>query len=49
MIWGLVGASTIASRPAADGVDGVKSLAVTLAVRQAATQGAKISVDYGGV
>ena len=36
-------------RPAADGVDGVKSLAVALAVRQAATQGARISVDYGGV
>ncbi len=36
-------------RPAADGVDGVKSLAVALAVRQAAAQGVKISVEYGGV
>lgn len=36
-------------RPAADGVDGVKSLAVALAVRQAAVSGAKTVVDYGGL
>jgi 1,5-anhydro-D-fructose reductase (1,5-anhydro-D-mannitol-forming) len=34
--------------PAADGVDGVKSLAVALAVREAAVQGQQIIVDYGG-
>ncbi|MCP4318109.1 MAG: Gfo/Idh/MocA family oxidoreductase [Hyphomicrobiales bacterium] len=36
-------------RPAADGVDGVKSLAVALAVRQAAVQGQAVRVDYGGI
>ncbi len=36
-------------RPAADGEDGVKSLAVALAVREAARQGRAVSVDYGGV
>lgn len=36
-------------RPAADGVDGVKSLAVAMAVRQAAAEGVRISVDYGGL
>ena len=36
-------------RPAADGVDGVKSLAVALAVRQAAASGVKTVVDYGGI
>lgn len=36
-------------RPAADGVDGVKSLAVALAVRQAAQTGTQVTVDYGGV
>lgn len=35
-------------RPAADGVDGVKSLAIALAVRQAARTGKKLHVDYGG-
>jgi 1,5-anhydro-D-fructose reductase (1,5-anhydro-D-mannitol-forming) len=35
--------------PAADGIDGVKSLAVALAVREAAERGVKVRVDYGGV
>ncbi|MEX3010724.1 Gfo/Idh/MocA family protein [Hoeflea sp. TYP-13] len=36
-------------RPAADGVDGVKSLAVALAVRDAAESGQTVRVDYGGI
>jgi len=36
-------------RPAADGVDGVKSLAVASAVAEAATTGRRVAVDYGGV
>ncbi len=36
-------------RPAADGVDGVKSLAVALAVREAARSGRAVTVEYGGV
>jgi 1,5-anhydro-D-fructose reductase (1,5-anhydro-D-mannitol-forming) len=36
-------------QPAADGIDGVKSLAVALAVREAAERGVKVRVDYGGV
>ena len=36
-------------RPAADGVDGVKSLAVALAVREAAQLGQSVSVNYGGI
>lgn len=36
-------------RPAADGVDGVKSLAVAMAVRDAAARGVRVDVDYGGV
>lgn len=36
-------------RPAADGVDGIKSFAVALAVREAAQTGRRTSVDYGGV
>lgn len=35
-------------RPSADGVDGVKSLAVALAVREAAQTGRAVRVDYGG-
>ena len=35
-------------RPSADGVDGIKSLAVALAVREAARSGRLTSVDYGG-
>ncbi|HEU0222523.1 MAG TPA: Gfo/Idh/MocA family oxidoreductase [Paracoccaceae bacterium] len=35
-------------RPAADGVDGVKSLAVALAVREAARLGRAVPVNYGG-
>ncbi len=34
-------------RPAADGIDGVKSLAVALSVREAARQGRVLTVDYG--
>lgn len=34
--------------PSADGVDGVKSLAVALAVRDAAQSGKSVRVDYGG-
>jgi 1,5-anhydro-D-fructose reductase (1,5-anhydro-D-mannitol-forming) len=37
-----------AGRPAADGVDGVKSLAVALAVREAARRGRAVRVNYGG-
>ena len=33
--------------PAATGPDGIKSLAVALAVREAAQTGRKLSVDYG--
>lgn len=36
-------------RPAADGIDGIKSLAVALAVRESARTGMKLRVDYGGV
>lgn len=36
-------------RPAADGVDGVKSLAVATAVFTAAETGQRTAVDYGGV
>lgn len=36
-------------QPAADGVDGVKSLAVALAVREAAEHGQAVRVDYGGL
>ncbi|MEM7721715.1 MAG: Gfo/Idh/MocA family oxidoreductase [Pseudomonadota bacterium] len=35
--------------PAADGVDGVKSLAVAAAVAEAAKSGTRVAVDYGGV
>jgi len=35
-------------RPSADGADGVKSLAVALAVREAARSGRAVAVDYGG-
>jgi 1,5-anhydro-D-fructose reductase (1,5-anhydro-D-mannitol-forming) len=35
--------------PAADGADGVKSLAVAAAVAKAAKTGARVAVDYGGV
>ena len=37
------------SRPAANGVDGAKSLAVALAVREAAERDAAVRVDYGGL
>ena len=33
----------------ASGVDGIKSLAVAAAVKEAATSGQRISVDYGGI
>ena len=36
-------------RPAADGIDGIKSLAVALAVRASADAGETVRVDYGGV
>ena len=36
-------------RAAADGPDGIKSLAVAHAVREAARSGAKVNVDYGDV
>lgn len=35
-------------RPSADGVDGIKSLAVALAVKAAADAGTAVRVDYGG-
>lgn len=42
------GAVAGTGRPSADGVDGVKSLAVALAVREAARSGQTTPVDYGG-
>ena len=36
-------------RPSADGVDGIKSLAVALAVSKAAETGMRTPVDYGGI
>ncbi len=36
-------------RPSADGIDGVKSLAVALAVREAAQTGTAVRIDYGGI
>jgi len=36
-------------QPAASGVDGVKSLAVARAVKQAALTGRHVAVDYGGI
>jgi 1,5-anhydro-D-fructose reductase (1,5-anhydro-D-mannitol-forming) len=35
--------------PAATGIDGVKSLAVALAVRDAAARGVRVDVNYGGL
>jgi 1,5-anhydro-D-fructose reductase (1,5-anhydro-D-mannitol-forming) len=35
-------------RPSADGVDGIKSLAVAMAVKKAATSGQSVRVEYGG-
>lgn len=35
--------------PSATGIDGIKSLAVAAAVKQAATTGTRVTVDYGGV
>jgi 1,5-anhydro-D-fructose reductase (1,5-anhydro-D-mannitol-forming) len=35
--------------PSADGIDGIKSLAVASAVAKAATGGGRVAVDYGGV
>ncbi|MEM9392602.1 MAG: Gfo/Idh/MocA family oxidoreductase [Pseudomonadota bacterium] len=35
--------------PSATGVDGVKSLAVAAAVKEAATSGQRVTVDYGGI
>jgi 1,5-anhydro-D-fructose reductase (1,5-anhydro-D-mannitol-forming) len=37
------------SRPAADGGDGIKSLAVALAVLRAAKDGSNVAVNYGGI
>ncbi len=42
-------ACTGEGRPAADGVDGVKSLAVAAAVSNAAETGQRTAVDYGGL
>lgn len=36
-------------RPAADGIDGVKSLAVAEAIARAAREGRRVEVDYAGV
>jgi 1,5-anhydro-D-fructose reductase (1,5-anhydro-D-mannitol-forming) len=38
-----------AGRPSADGVDGVKSLAIAAAVAEAARSGRRVAVDYGGI
>ncbi|MEM9631092.1 MAG: Gfo/Idh/MocA family oxidoreductase [Pseudomonadota bacterium] len=42
------GAVAGSGRPSADGADGVKSLAVALAVREAAQSGSAVHVNYGG-
>ncbi len=42
-----VGAISGQGRPAADGVDGSKSLAVAQAIREAADSGTRVYVDYG--
>lgn len=44
-----IGAIAKTGRPAADGVDGIKSLAVALAVREAAQTGTRVTVNYGDV
>ncbi len=44
-----VGAVAGQGQPAADGRDGVKSLAVALAVREAALSGTRVHVNYGGM
>lgn len=36
-------------KPSADGIDGVKSLAVAMAVKEAATSGQSVRVNYGGM
>lgn len=36
-------------RPSADGIDGIKSLAVAAAVKQAAQSGGRVAVDYGAI
>lgn len=41
-------AAAVEGRPSADGVDGVKSLAVALAVRESARSGRAVRVDYEG-
>lgn len=43
------GAAKGAGRPSADGVDGIKSLAVAFAVREAAQSGRAVPVNYGGI
>ncbi len=43
------GAVSGVGQPSATGIDGVKSLAVAMAVNQSAVSGARVSVDYGGV
>lgn len=43
------GAVAGTGQPSADGVDGIKSLAVALAVREAAEKGRAVHVDYGGL
>ncbi|MEO1681417.1 MAG: Gfo/Idh/MocA family oxidoreductase [Pseudomonadota bacterium] len=43
------GAAKGEGRPSADGPDGIKSLAVALAVREAAQSGREVTVDYGGL
>lgn len=44
-----VGAVDGKGRPSADGVDGVKSLAVAEAVKKAAVTGVRTAVDYAGI
>lgn len=48
-VGAFVGAVEGNGRPAADGRDGVKSLAVALAVHEAAASGCRVAVDYGGI
>ena len=35
--------------PSATGIDGIKSLAVALAAKEAAASGRRVAIDYGGV
>lgn len=48
-LWHFTKAVAGAGQPSADGVDGVKSLAVALAIRESAEKERAVRVDYGGL